>query len=96
MSEHPHTANASGGNKGGCLWLMLAGVAFIVLVFAIIIYSITRPSTDSVKANERAAIEACWKRANDETATPTSRSFAKDSCVEREKQYRIKFGDEPK
>jgi hypothetical protein len=93
MTNQSRVMDEKGGNRSGCLWLMLAGVGFIVLVFAIIIYSITRPSTEAVQANERVAIETCWKRANDESVAPTSRSFAKDSCVEREKQYKIKFGE---
>lgn len=95
MTDQLQTPASSGLGKGGCLWLMLVGIGIIVLVFSVIIYSITRPSTETVQANERAAIASCWKRANDEAAKPTSRSFAKDSCLEMEKQYRIKFGSEP-
>ncbi|TBU96367.1 hypothetical protein [Phytopseudomonas dryadis] len=83
------------GKRSGCLWLILLGIAFIVLVFGIIIYSITRDQTAEVQANEVRAIQACWVKANDPSATPTSRAFATDSCKEMEKQFRIKYGREP-
>lgn len=89
-SEQPDT-----GGRGGCLWLTLLGLAFIVLVFGIIIYSITREQTADIQANELGAIKACWVKANDPGATPTSRAFATDSCKEMEKQFRIKYGREP-
>ena len=89
------TEQADTGKRGGCLWLTLLGLAFIALVFGIIIYAITREQTADIQANELAAIQACWVKANDPTAKPTSRSFATDSCKEMEKQFRIKYGREP-
>ncbi|SDE86077.1 hypothetical protein [Phytopseudomonas seleniipraecipitans] len=90
------TDRADTGKRGGCLWLTLLGLAFIVLVFGIIIYSITREQTADIQANELGAIQTCWDKANDPSATLTSRSFATDSCKEMEKQFRIKYGREPK
>ncbi len=82
------------GKRGGCLWLTLLGLGFIVLVFGIIIFAITREQTADVQANEQRAIQACWVKANDPSATPTSRAFATDSCKEMEKQFRIKYGQD--
>lgn len=89
------TEQSDDGKRGGCLWLTLLGLGFIVLVFGIIIYAITREQTADVQANELGAIQACWDKANDPSATPTSRAFATDSCKEMEKQFRIKYGREP-
>jgi uncharacterized membrane protein len=91
-SDSPTTQPVDSGKRSGCLWLILAGLAFIVLVFGIIIYAITRDQNAAVQVNERNAIRACWVKANDATATPTSRAFATESCKEMEKQYRLKFG----
>ncbi|WP_437881326.1 hypothetical protein [Pseudomonas sp. LRF_L74] len=94
MATSPNDQDS--GKRGGCLWLILAGLAFIVLVFAIIIYAITRDKTPEVEANEQAAITACWARANDPDVAQTSRAFATDSCKEMEKQFKIKFGRDPR
>ena len=83
------------GKSRGCLGLIVLGLAFIALVFGIIIYAITREQTADIQANEQNAIKACWVKANDPAATPTSRSFATDSCKEMEKQFRIKYNREP-
>ncbi|MBD9655059.1 MULTISPECIES: hypothetical protein [unclassified Pseudomonas] len=92
-NQSPEQPNS--GKRGGCLWLTLLGLAFIVLVFGIIIYAITREQTAEVQANEQRAIQACWVKANDPSATPTSRAFATDSCKEMEKQFRIKYDRDP-
>lgn len=95
-SQEQRSAESSDkGNSRGCLGLIVLGLAFIVLVFGIIIYAITREQTADIQANELNAIKACWVKANDPTATPTSRSFATDSCKEMEKQFRIKYNREP-
>ena len=94
-ARNPSTEQLDTGKRGGCLWLTLLGLAFIVLVFGIIIYAITREQTADIQANELSAIQACWIKANDPTAKPTSRAFATDSFKEMEKQFRIKYGREP-
>ena len=94
-TRNSSTEQTDTGNRGGCLWLTLAGLAFGALVFGIIIYVITREQTADIQANELSAIQACWVNANDPTAKPTSRLFATDSCKEMEKQFRIKYGREP-
>jgi len=86
---------ADNGKRSGCLWLILAGLGFIALVFGVIIYSITREQTPQIEANELAAIQACWKRVEDPALAATTRSFGTDGCKEMEKQFRIKFGREP-
>lgn len=79
-----------GLGRRGCLGLLLAGVAFIVLVFAGLIYVMTRPQDGAIEAGERQAIEACWKSAN-----ATERAFTLESCKEMEKQFVRKFGKQP-
>ncbi|QLF93454.1 hypothetical protein HW090_09690 [Pseudomonas sp. ABC1] len=77
-------------SRRGCLGLLLIGLAFIVLVYTVIIYIMTKPQDEVTEANERQAIELCWQRAED-----TERSFTRDSCKEMEKQFKRKFGREP-
>lgn len=79
-----------GLGRRGCLGLFLAGLAFVVLIFAGLIYIMTRPQDGEIEAGERAAIEACWK-----SAQATERSFTEESCQEMEKQFLRKFGHQP-
>ena len=80
----------AGLGRRGCLGLFLAGLAFVVLIFAGLIYIMTRPQDSEIEAGERAAIEACWK-----SAQATERSFTEESCQEMEKQFLRKFGHQP-
>lgn len=80
----------SGLGRRGCLGLFLVGLAFVVLIFAGLIYIMTRPQGGEIEAGERAAIEACWK-----SAQATERSFTEESCQEMEKQFLRKFGRQP-
>ncbi|VXC60535.1 conserved hypothetical protein [Pseudomonas sp. 8Z] len=79
-----------GLGRRGCLGLLLAGVAFVVLTFVGLIYVMTRPQDSDIEAGERAAIEACWK-----SAQSTERSFTEESCKEMEKQFVRKFERQP-
>ncbi|MBB3101938.1 hypothetical protein [Azomonas macrocytogenes] len=94
-SEDPATQPKAITTKAGCLWLMLAGLGFIVLMYGSFIFFLTRPSTAENEANELNAIERCWENAGSETRTLPGRQFANDSCKEMEKQFKIKFGHEP-
>lgn len=87
MSTHDEK---TGLGRRGCLGLFLAGLAFVVLVFAGLIYVMTRPQGGEIEARERQAIEACWQSAN-----ATERSFTRESCQEMEKQFARKFGHQP-
>lgn len=94
MMRKPRKMSASEDKSGlgrrGCLGLFLAGLAFVVLIFAGLIYIMTRPQDAEIEAGERAAIEACWK-----SAQATERSFTEESCQEMEKQFLRKFGRQP-
>ena len=79
-----------GLGRRGCLGLFLAGLAFVVLIFAGLIYIMTRRQDSEIEAGERTAIEACWK-----SAQATERSFTEESCQEMEKQFLRKFGHQP-
>lgn len=79
-----------GLGRRGCLGLFLAGLMFVVLIFAGLIYIMTRPQDSEIEAGERATIEACWK-----SAQATERSFTEESCQEMEKQFLRKFGHQP-
>ncbi|MEQ4616432.1 MAG: hypothetical protein ABN482_00110 [Corticimicrobacter sp.] len=78
-------------NKKGCLWLMLGGLAFMGLVFGIIIYVISRPQTAEVEAQEWQAILVCRQQLSRPDITPQRREFLGASCREMEKQFRFKF-----
>ncbi|TXR39762.1 hypothetical protein FVE88_07480 [Ectopseudomonas mendocina] len=80
----------AGLGRRGCLGLFLAGLAFVVLIFAGLIYIMTRPQDSEIEAGERAAIDACWQ-----SAQATERSFTEESCREMEKQFLRKFGHQP-
>lgn len=79
-----------GLGRRGCLGLFLAGLAFVVLVLAGLIYIMTRPQDGEIEAREREAIEACWQ-----SAQATERAFTQESCQEMEKQFLRKFGQQP-
>lgn len=82
-------------NKKGCLGLMLASVLFIIAVFAIIIYVISRPQTIDIKQQERQAIEKCWRNASDVKINSVSKAITEENCKEMEKQFTSKYLQTP-
>ncbi|OHV12171.1 hypothetical protein BH688_05845 [Kushneria phosphatilytica] len=81
-------------SRKGCLGLMLAALAFIVLVYGIIIAYMTTHRTDEQKVNELQSIRQCQQQTR-ETADDAVAHHRRNSCQEMIEQFEAKYGHPP-
>ncbi|PWW35901.1 hypothetical protein DFO74_1142 [Chromohalobacter israelensis] len=82
-------------SKPGCLGLIVAGLAFIVLVYAILIYFISQGGTAEDEAREEHGIAQCWQRLARDTLDARERRTTEQRCQEMTEQFEVKYGHPP-
>jgi hypothetical protein len=72
--------------------LFLFGAAlFVAAITAALCYGVSRPQTVAIEAQERLAIDQCWRSSQAPGQSPSSRRFQQDACHEMETQYGSKY-----
>ncbi len=90
-----HLSGPAVRTRHGCLWLLLAGAGFIVLLYGLFIFFLTRPLTGADRAHELEALQRCQVQAEQGGRSMPGQQFTRDSCQEMARQFRIKFGSLP-
>ncbi|MCM2972232.1 hypothetical protein [Larsenimonas suaedae] len=86
MSDQP----SSPRQKRGCLLLMLGAIAFIAIIYAILIFLIKSNQTPENQAQERQTVVRCFERL--ETLEDSAhRTKAEENCQEMAEQYQDKY-----
>ncbi len=74
------------------LLMFLAGTAlFAAAVTAVLSYGMSRPRTAAGEAQERLAVDQCWRSAQDPAQPSSARRVQEDACREMETQFRGKY-----
>ncbi len=81
----------STGRRPFLLFLLGAGL-FVTAVTIVLFYSISRPQTATIEAQERQAVDQCWSSSRSLTMSSASRRFQTDACREMEVQLQRKYG----
>ncbi|MCK2044908.1 MULTISPECIES: hypothetical protein [Chromohalobacter] len=82
-------------NKLGCLGLIVGAIAFIVVVYAIIIYFISQGATPEDEAGEERGIAQCWQSMAAPEMTDRKRRTTEERCQEMTEQFELKYGHPP-
>ncbi|MCI0510486.1 hypothetical protein C8E00_101323 [Chromohalobacter marismortui] len=82
-------------NKPGCLGLIVGAIAFIVAVYAVIIYFISQGATPEDEAGEERAIAQCWQSLAAPEMNDRQRHTTEKRCQEMTEQFELKYGQAP-
>jgi len=82
-------------SRKGCLGLIVGAIAFIVAVYAIIIYFISQGATPEDEAREERGIAQCWQSLTASEMSVRERHTTQERCQEMTEQFEVKYGHPP-
>ncbi|MDV6320200.1 hypothetical protein [Chromohalobacter sp. HP20-39] len=89
------TSSPRRASRKGCLGLIVGAIAFIVAVYAIIIYFISQGATPEDEAREERGIAQCWQSLTASEMSVRERHTTQERCQEMTEQFEVKYGHPP-
>ena len=81
--------------KKGCLLLIMLAVAFIVLVYAVMIFCMTKLQNNDAETNAREEIIQCQKSLTAIDENSVQALSKNESCKEMKKQFISRYSHQP-
>lgn len=77
--------------RKGCRPLILSALAFIILVYGIIVACMTIPDKDKARENSLKQIKSCSESYNDKHEGDIQKYYNEEACNEMKKQHDTRF-----
>jgi hypothetical protein len=93
MTSRVDDRMATSGRRPFILFLV-GGALFIAAIMAALAYGMSRPRTAAGEAQERLAVNQCWRSTQDLAQSSSPRRLQEDACREMQTQFRGKYPDQ--